>query len=134
MGKKAQAGIEYMIIIGFVTIAITSILVMAIFYSDQVKDRVRMNQAENFVIQLINSAEGVFFAGEPSKTTVRLYLPSGVQAIEINTNDITVTMNLHSGSNVRVYESRVPLSGSVSVSEGLKKLSLIAEQDYVSVS
>jgi len=34
---------------------------------------------ESFGEQLINSAESVYFAGEPSKTVVSLYLPEGVR-------------------------------------------------------
>ena len=83
MKKRAQIGVEYMIIVGFVTFAIMSVLVLAIFYSGQIKDSIKLNEVENFVAQLISSAESVFFAGEPSKTTVRLYLPEGVESLEI---------------------------------------------------
>ena len=71
MTAKAQVGIEYMMVVGFVTLAIVSVLTLAYFYSDQIKDSIRLNQVESFAMQILNSAESVFFAGEPSKTTVK---------------------------------------------------------------
>lgn len=132
-GKKAQVGIEYMIIIGFLTFAITAVLVFAIFYSDKIKDRVRLNQVENFAIQLLNSAESVFFAGEPSKTTVSLYLPDGVEDINIIQDYLVITTRTSSGDNVREFKSRVPINGSISAGEGIKKLTLEAKEDHLEI-
>lgn len=132
--KKAQAGVEYMIIVGFITFAIISIFSLAIFYSGQIKDRIKLNQVENFAIQFVNSAESVFFAGEPSKTTIRLYLPEGVKNLELTSDHLIITVAVSSGENKRAYKSRVPIQGNISPGEGIKKLSLEAKEEYVLVS
>jgi len=132
--QKAQVGVEYMIIIGFVTLAIMSIVTLAYFYSGHIKDRIRLNQVENFASQLISSAESVFFAGEPSKTTVRLYLPEGVEDITIMTDQIIITTRVSSGLNKRGFESQVPLSGTITSTMGIKKLLLQANDDDVLIS
>jgi len=132
--RKSQAGVEYMIIIGFITFAVISIFILSIFYSGQTKDNLRINQVESFSIQLVNSAESVFFAGEPSKTVVSLYLPDGVKEIEIDGNNLIVTVSTTSGENKRAYESKVPINGTISTGEGIKRLSLEAKDDYVLIS
>jgi len=132
--KKGQIGVEYMIIVGFVTLAIATVLVLAVYYSDQLEDRIRLNQVENFATQLVNSAESVFFSGEPSKTTVRLYLPDGVQGIGINSDDIIINVAVSSGQNIRAYHSRVPLQGSITPTQGTKKITLQATEDHVQIS
>ena len=132
--KKAQVGIEYMIIVGFVTFAIMSVLVLAMSYSGQVKDKIKLNQVESFAEQLLNSAESVFFAGEPSKTTISLYLPDGVEEINITSNYLIISINLSSGQNRRVFESKVPIQGTVSTGEGIKKLTLEATDNYLLIS
>lgn len=131
--KNAQVGIEYMVVIGFVTLAIITTLAMAVFYSGQAKDRIKLNQVESFAVQLINSAESVFFAGEPSKTTVSLYLPDGVSSITFSSNDFIVTTTTSSGDNVRVYTSKVPLNGTIPVTEGIKKLTIEAKETLVQI-
>ena len=131
MEKRGQIGIEYMIIIGFITFAITMTLVFAYFYSDQIKDRIKMNQIDNFGVQLISSAESVYFSGEPSKSTVRYYLPEGVSSIEIIDDSIVIEISLSSGFNRIAYSSRVPLSGEIPEGEGIKVLVLEAKEDFL---
>lgn len=132
--KKAQVGIEYMIIVGFVTFAIMSVLVLAMSYSGQVKDKIKLNQVESFAEQLLNSAESVFFAGEPSKTTINLYLPDGVKEINITSDYLIISVNLSSGENRRVFESKVPIRGTISTGEGIKKLTLTATDNDLFIS
>jgi len=134
--KRGQIGIEYMIIVGFVTFAVISILTMAVFYSDQIKDKIKTNQAENFAIQLINSAESVFFAGEPSKVTVNLYLPEGIDSVQIDStsNYVIITQQVSSGENKNAYKSRVPIQGTISATQGIRRLTLEAFDDYLLIS
>ncbi len=134
MHQKAQVGVEYMIIVGFVTFAIMSILVLAMSYSGQVKDKVKLNQVESFANQLLNSAESVFFAGEPSKTTISLYLPDGVKEINITSSYIFISVLTSSGENKRIFKSKVPIQGTISTGEGIKKLTLEATNDYLLIS
>jgi len=132
--KKSQAGVEYMIIVGFVTFAIMSVLILAMLYSGQIKDKVKINQVESFAIQLLNSAESVFFAGEPSKTTISLYLPEDVKEINITSNYLIITTQTSTGENKRAFESKVPIQGTISTSEGIKRLTLKATENYLSIS
>jgi len=134
MKQKAQIGIEYMIILGFVSFAILLIFVLAIFYSGQIKDKIKLNQVESFAVQLINSAESVFFAGEPSKTSVNLYLPEGIINLTITQDYLIITTRTSFGDNKKAYKSRVPLQGSISSGEGIKKLSLEATENFVLIS
>ena len=131
--KKAQTAVEYMIIISFVTFAVIATLSLSFFYVGLIRDRIILNQVENFAIQLINSAESVFFAGEPSKTTVSFYLPEGVKAIEILPDQVVITTQTSSGENKQSFRSRVPIQGMITPSEGIKKISLVAGEDYVAI-
>mgnify|MGYP001558229136 CR=1 FL=1 len=123
-----------MIIIGFVTLAVISVLALAYFYSDSIKDKIRLTHIERFTSQLINSAESVFFSGEPSEATIRLYLPEGVKSIEINSTYVIITARTTSGENKRAFKSSVPLQGVISPGEGIKKLLIQAKDDYVLIS
>lgn len=149
--QRGQIGIEYLIIMGFVTFAITLILTISIVYSNQISDRIKMNQIESFVIQLIHSAESVFFAGQPSKTTVNLYIPEGVESINFKCEDggdpfcgvdesyyLYVVVQTSAGEDVKAYESKVPINGTLSISSGTQKISLEAVEvggvDYIKVN
>ncbi len=133
LGKRGQVGVEYMILIGFLSFAIFVILAFSFLYSDKIKDRIKTNQVESFAANLINSAESVFFAGEPSRTTVRLYLPDGVESITISNDSIIIETRVSGGRNVRAYESSVPLNGTILPGEGTRKLTLEAKSNFVDI-
>ncbi len=134
INKRGQAGIEYLIIVGFVSFAVLSVLLLSNYYSGLTKDKLRLNQADSFFIQVINSAETVFFSGEPSRVTISLYLPSGVESILINNELIVVTLRSSTGNNVKVYKSKVPIQGSITNNEGTKTLTVSAKSDHVEIS
>jgi len=71
--KKYQASIEYLVIIGFVSFAVLSIVFLAYLYSGTAKDKIRDNEIETFATKIINSAEAVFYSGEPSQVTILVY-------------------------------------------------------------
>jgi hypothetical protein len=133
--NRGQVGTEYMIIVGFVTLAITTILVLSLFYSNQIKDKIKNNNIESFATQLVSSAETVFFSGEPSKTTIKLYLPEGVEAIDIYVDMVVVTSRTSGGSlNIRAFQSKVPLNGTLSNLEGLKKIVIEAKATHAQIN
>ena len=129
--EKAQVGIEYLILVGFITFIIAGVLITALVFSDKIKDKIAMNQAQNFAVQLLNSAESVYFSGEPSKTTIKLYLPANVEEINVTTEYLIMKIRLSTGTNIRGFRSKVPLNGSIQVGEGLKSITLEARADYV---
>lgn len=132
--KRGQIGTEYLILVGFITFAILAIVAMAFGFSNQTKDRIILNQAESFVNQLLKSSESIFFSGEPSKTTISLYLPDGVTNLTINSDNIILKVQTTSGENVKYFDSDVPLNGSISTSEGTKILVIEAKENYVLIS
>src|SRR3989338_4478909 len=118
--KKGQISTEYLIIMGFVTFLIISVLGVAFIYVSQIKDNLKVNQVNNFANKIVNSAETVYFAGEPSKITILLYLPQGVKSIATtSSNELTIEILTDSGTNVISYTSSVPITASgITTTEG----------------
>ncbi|MBI2448942.1 hypothetical protein HYV49_01460 [Candidatus Pacearchaeota archaeon] len=132
---RAQASIEYMILIGFVTFGIISIVVIALFYSAVVRDEIKNNQISVFANKIITESERVFYAGSPSKRTVLVYIPEGVQAIEINDKSLIINYTDRTGAtSVKEFTSNVNITGSVPTSPGLKRLTITAQDDRTQIS
>jgi len=129
--KKAQVGMEYLLIVGFVTFSIILILGIALFYSSTSREGVRAAQIGNFANKIIETAESVYYSGKPSKATVSVYLPVGVDSIEISGNDLFITFQTSSGINKRGFSSNVPLSGALNSNSGLKRIEIIAQDNFV---
>ena len=124
--KRGQISTEYLIVVGFVTFLIASVLGLSLFYSSQIKDKIRFNQLQNFANKVISSSEAVFFSGEPSRSTITAYLPSGVNGVNVLANEIVFNVSSSSGFTVISFLSDVPLYGGVSNSEGVKRILISA--------
>ncbi|MBX4196276.1 hypothetical protein KW805_01685 [Candidatus Pacearchaeota archaeon] len=129
--KRGQISMEYMILVGFISFLIIVSLGSALFYSSQIKDKIKFNQLERFSQKVINSAETVFYAGQPSRATITAYLPQGVQGITLSGTDMIFNVSGSGGVSTISYTSSVPLEGSLSPSDGLKKIIVIAQANSV---
>lgn len=129
--KRGQISTEYLIVVGFVTFLIMSVLGLSLFYSSQIKDKIKFNQLKNFANKVISSAEQVFYSGEPSKTTITAYLPNGVEGVAVLSTEIVFNITSSSGISITSFKSDVPLSGTISNSEGVKRISITAQSDRV---
>ena len=130
-GRRGQVSTEYLIIVGFVVFLVISILGLGLFYSNSISDRIKLDQAGNYAKKIISTAESVFFQGEPSRVTINAYLPSGVQEIKVEGKSIGFNISTSSGGEVLSYESKVPLEGDLTKTEGVKKIQIIALEDKV---
>lgn len=128
MGKRGQVSIEFMAIIGFVTFIAMAMLIISQFYQRGVSTQVETNQVDHLARKLIDSAESVYYLGEPSKTTIEANMPNHVESITIGSNDITFRMKAAGGKTSDItYQSDVNLTGSITKTPGLKKISVEAK-------
>lgn len=132
--KKAQIGIEYLIIMSFVVIIVMLILGIALFYSGSIKDRIKITQVNNCANEIISESESVFYSGQPSKSTVSCYLPDNVKLIEVIENSLIFTIQTNSGITRTGFSSNVPISGNIPAFFGLRKIQLKAEQNYTLIT
>ncbi len=115
----------------FVVIAVISI---AFFYSGTIKGKIKETQINNFANKIISTAESVYYSGSPSKATISCYLPEGVREIIITNSELIIKFGTSSGENIIGFSSRVPISGTLSSSQGLKKIQIEAQADNVVIS
>ncbi len=132
--NRGQASIEYLIMIGFVIFLIISILGISLFYSSLISDTVKTNHIRNFANKIISSSERVFYAGEPSLTTIIAYLPAGVEGLGIGGKEILLNFSTSTGITRISFSSNVPLSGMITKSEGVKRIKIEATSTNVVIS
>jgi len=135
--KRGQISIEYLVVVGFVTFVILAVLGVSFFYSNQIQDTIRLNQLDRFSRKIISSAESTFYSGEPSKNTISVYLPKGIDSIEIIDDSIVIEITTSSGQSKMAFPSNVPIGPTgpiLSTSSGVKKILLEAQSDRVKIS
>lgn len=127
MKKRGQVSIEFMAIIGFITFIALTMLIISQFYQREVATQVETNQVDHLARKIVEAAESVYYLGEPSKTTITGNLPEHIESVEINTNEITFKVRVAGGTTDISYTSNVNLTGSISPSPGLKRISVEAK-------
>lgn len=134
MSRRGQISTEYLIVIGFVVFLVLGILAVAFFYTAGTSDQIKISQLTQFAQKITSSAETVFYAGEPSKVTFTAYLPAGVNLLDITPTELIVSVSTTSGVATMSFSSNVPLSGSISTSEGVKRIEVIAQENNVAIN
>ena len=116
---------------GFVTLILSIILGVAFFYIDGVKDQTNIAHVDSFAKKVISTSEIVFYAGEPSKSTIETYLPENVEQIEIAENTLLVSLRTSSGLNKIGFPSNVNITGDITSTEGIKIIEIVASDGQV---
>jgi len=132
--KEGQVSIEYMLVFGFVTFVVLIILGVALFYSNNIKDSIKVSQADDYANKIVSSSESVFYAGEPSKATISAYLPDSVENVYIQENHILIELRTSSGLNKIAFPSNVPISGNLSNERGVKNIEISANDTAITIS
>lgn len=133
MSRKSQSSLEYLITVGFITFLVISIILISYIYTGILREKIKENQVESFANKVVSTAESVFYAGEPSKTTLEVYLPPGVTGITIINDSLIMNYSAGSAENVRAYPSKVNITGSINPAPGTKRLILEAKTNYVDI-
>ena len=132
--RKAQVGIEYLLIMGFAVAVIIGMLGVAFYYSGSVNDQIKFSQIDSCARKIISASESVFYSGTPSKATLSCYLPDNVRQIEILENNLIFTFQTSSGISKTSFSSKVPISGNLPSFFGLKSITVRAEQNFTVIS
>jgi uncharacterized protein (UPF0333 family) len=132
--KRGQISTEYILVVSFVLFIVLSALGIALTYSSQINDTIKFNQIESFSQKITSQAESIFYAGEPSRTSVKAYLPEGINSITISDYYIIFNVSTSFGEGVAAYKSNVNLTGSISPNAGLRVIYLDATSNSVVIS
>jgi len=134
MRKKGQISFEYLILMGFVTLILAAVLGIALFYSSSVEDQVKISQINKFSSKIISTSEYVFSSGFPSKSTIKVYLPQDVLNVTFDENILLISFRTSSGLNKIGFPSPVNITGTISESQGIKKIEIVAEANRVAIN
>lgn len=131
---RGQAAFEYLLLF---SIAL-SILGILVWYSQSMTERNREDitvaNAITAVNKIVEASNIVYTQGKPSQITLSVYIPERVSSIEFNSSLIIMKINIGSGSSDIIAMSKAPLQGNISSDSGVKKIRVVAEDNYVNIT
>ena len=120
-----------MMIIGFTMLVIITIIIISSSYSNDVKESINLNQLDQVVKAIIESAESIYYFGEPSKTTLKVFIPDRVEQAVFGNRSIIFKVQTSSGLTDVGYKTTMPLNGTISTSHGYHYISIEAKEGYI---
>ncbi|MFH1641415.1 MAG: hypothetical protein ABIC04_00790 [Nanoarchaeota archaeon] len=120
-----------MFLVGVTTLIALSLVVISYYYSNQVEDTVGANQVYQISREIVGLAESMYYFGEPSRTTLKVFMPNGIKSATVGPDRILFQVSTHSGDSDITYKSAVNLQGNLSKSYGYHLITIEAKEGYV---
>ena len=131
---RAQTAFEYLVIAMFVLAFLTPIWVYLFQLQGQTSDEFSVSYAKNAVTQIAKKADLVYSQRMGARIKIEVYIPRGVEYINITGNEINFRVRTSSGSTDVFATSIAQLQGSLPTQEGLYWVLIKAEGDYVNIT
>jgi uncharacterized protein (UPF0333 family) len=132
--RKAQISVEYVLVVGFALLMIIPVVVVFFKQTNELGDSLSISQAEKIVKRIAETAEVVYYQGEPSQNTLTMYFPERINAIYIGENEISFEMLTTAGTNDVFAVSSVNITGFLEPGSGIKKVRIKAYGNYVNIT
>ncbi|MFH1134370.1 MAG: hypothetical protein V1735_07845 [Nanoarchaeota archaeon] len=132
--KRGQAAMEYLAVIGFALLMIVPIIFIFFSQSEDITQQLTMNQIREIGRKVVNTAEKIYYLGEPSQTTLKIYMPNNVEEVNINGRTIVFKIRLNNAPSDLVFPSTVNLTGNISVQSGIRFIKVKTVAGKVNIS
>lgn len=133
--KEAQFSIEYLMIIGFVTLITIPLIIIYYTFIQQSGDEINSAQTLQILKKVIDASESVYYLGEPSQTTLKVNIPDNIVSADLSSGfEVIYQINTRVGKVDIVQNSNVNLTGSLPIRKGTYKITIKAVSDHVEVS
>ncbi|MBU2638019.1 MAG: hypothetical protein KJ955_03535 [Nanoarchaeota archaeon] len=120
-GKRGQAGIEYVMIVGAILLVTIPLFFYAFYETNK---KVALNQAEDAVNTIAKAADTVYSLGPGSKKYVWVSIPSGVVSSSLNSSEVMLVFMVMGKQNEIYASTRAVLVGSVPVDKGTYRIAV----------
>lgn len=132
--SKAQVAMEYLIIIGFVTIITLPLVIIFQSHSRDTTQEITNTQVYQISKKIADGAETVYYLGEPSKITIKTYFPENIDSISISNNEIVFFMRKGEKLDEVVIYTPINVSGNISLHQGVHYITVESRGGYVWIS
>lgn len=132
--KKAQTSMEYMTIIVFVTVILIPLVMLYYTQYEGTNEQIRSNQADQIGRKILDVSESVYYLGEGSKTTIKVYMPPSVEEVVLGNKELVFVMRTRMGITEVVRSSTVDINGSIDHNSGMKIISIESMGDYIQIN
>ena len=134
MVLKAQVAIEYIVIFGIGLLIVGLLWGFVSEESQRTSYEGQLAYTKNALNKITDTANIIAIQGPPAQTYINPYFPENVQNIYIQGNEVIFEITYRDIVNNLSDESIVNLTGSLSATQGSKRILIKAVGNYVEIS
>jgi len=132
---KSQAAFEYLMIFSIVIALVLILVAYALQITERNKEEIRISNAIAAAHEIVDTANIVNTQGKPTSLTLTsVYIPEGVESINITGKNVLMKVRVAGGITDIFATSKADLQGSISNTQGMKKIKIKAEDNYVNIT
>ena len=132
--SKAQISLEFLLVVGFAFLMTIPLIIIFYQQSKTLDTEITSSQIDKVASEIRDAADEVYYLGTPSKKTVTVYMPEGVQSIAVTGNKIIINVDSANGDYELVKWSAANLTGTIQTYKGIHHVSVEAYDTYVDVN
>ena len=132
--SSGQVSIEYMIIIGFVTVITIPLIIIYHSFIQESNDEITSTQVSQIAKKIVDAAESVYYMGEPSQTSLRVNIPDNVITANASNYEVLFQIKTKSGVVDIIQSSSVNITGSLPTNRSTYMITVRAVSNYAYVS
>lgn len=133
-GNRSQASLEYFTILGFIIFMTIPLLIVYFDSINDAGDEINARQVLQIARKLADASESVYFLGEPSQTTLKVFIPPNIKNATIANKEVVFTIKTKAGISEIVQASSVNMTGTLPISQGIYIITIKAETNSASIS
>jgi len=129
-----QVAFEYMIIVATVLVFLVPIWAYVSGIQMQAEAELSLSYAKNTAEQIADTAGLVYTQGPPAKVDMRVYIPSGVEDINIINRTVVLRVRTTAGVSDVFSISIAEMNGTIPTQEGTYIVTIEAMDGFVQIS
>jgi uncharacterized protein (UPF0333 family) len=123
-----------MLVVSFGFLLIAAIMVVSYSQSSNFSREVSSAQIQRVGSTIIDAANTAYYAGPPTKKTIRLYFPQHITAVSISGNTLVFSMQGEGGAYDYVLDAQTNLTGSIKSGAGVHTITVRAQANAVNIT
>lgn len=117
-GVKAQAAMEYLMIMGIAMLMLVPLFSLVSSYTYRSKVDLRINSMQDSLQNLADSSDMVYSQGYPAKITTDFYIPEGIVSTNVTEHHFLARVQTDAGPTDLASHTGANLTGSLPDSPG----------------
>jgi hypothetical protein len=125
---------EYLMIVGFISVILIPMMIIFYTYTGNTEDEIISNQIHKIGLKIGDTAQSMYYLGEPSRTQIKAHFPRNINNITISSNEIVFFVNTKNGVDEVVIYSPIALQGGLNPHSGYHNINIRSRGTYVEIA